>query len=74
MFKLKKKKHKATPTNSEKERISAYLNKDLYGKFKQINTKRGVNNSRVLGLLIADYVEKNKIFLSDEEDSSKKMV
>ncbi len=42
--------------NEKKKMISAYVDKDNYELFKQINDRRGVSSNQILSTFINDYV------------------
>lgn len=52
--------------NAEKNKaISAWVNKESYEKFTQINKARGMSNNMTLNLLIQDYVLRNEEIIKD---------
>lgn len=47
--------------SKENKAISASVNAENYEAFTRINKSRGMTNNSVLNMLIAEFVEKNKI-------------
>lgn len=54
-----------TPNVAEKKVISAKVPTDTWDTFTAINRAQGMSNNSVLNKLLADYIRKNKMLLSN---------
>lgn len=54
-----------TPNVAEKKVVSAKVPTDTWDTFTAINRAQGMSNNSVLNKLLADYIRKNKMLLSN---------